>query len=453
MLETTVVLSDFFSWAILKHILRAVITYNICHTMLKDKYNTFVTFLSILTVGLAYTAATFQFYDGMKFVYEVMCLFIYHALIFIVLVFTTEGKIFSKIAATSFSFLAYWISSMIPMLFFTLINEESMYLFTGNTLPLSVYLPLCTITFAFSFLFVIIINFVKLKSKKNFNYRAKYILFLFYPFTHCVSVAYIMLPYIMTLDEKTVALMNASENVAMSVLMNALMLIIDFFIFFFVDHFEKTEDENLQKEREILKLKTDSDYTVMLSEEKQEFRKLKHDFSNIIATAAGFIEIEKYDKAYNILKNTDMHLHGLAGFSLCSNETVNTVIYIKKQYAEQNGITMFVEINENYAVNIDDYDLCRLLHNIIDNCINAVSKLNSEKQFSVLININEDLIEIKTANKFNVNEKSVRQTKSDEHGNGIKIAKEIASKYGGKYVSEHSEDTWFVSVFLSNKQK
>lgn len=453
MLETTVVLNSITGWALLKHLIRAVIAFNICHTMLKDKYNTFVTFFAIVTVTVTFTAASFRFYKGMEFVYEIVCLFLYHILLLIVLHFTSEGNIFSKVAATAFSFLAYWISSMVPLLVFTLMNNDAMYIFTGSTLPLSMYLPLCTITFAFSFIFIIIIKLVKQKSKKNFNNHTKYILFLFYPFTHCVSVAYIMLPYIMTLDEKTVALMNASENVAISILINAIILVVDFFIFFFIEHFEKTEDENLQKEREILKLKTDSDYTVMLSEEKQEFRKLKHDLSNIIATAAGFIEIEKYDKAYNILKNTDMHLHGLAGFSLCSNETVNTVIYIKKQYAEQNGITMFVEINENYAVNIDDYDLCRLLHNIIDNCINAVSKLNSEKQFSVLININEDLLEIKTANKFNVNEKSIRQAKSDEHGNGIKIAKEIASKYGGKYVSEHSEDTWFVSVFLSNKQK
>lgn len=447
----TVILTDFFSWTILKHIIRAVVTFNICHSMLKDKYNTAVTFFSLTITCLTYTAISFRFYNEMEFVYEIASLFIYHLLVFIVLIFTSQGKVFSKLAAAFFSFVAYWASSMIPLLFFVIIKKESFYWFAGPELPLYLYLPLCTITFAFSFLFVMIIKFIKQRSKKKFNNGTKYILLLFYPFSHTVSAAYIMIPYLITLDDNLLLLVNSSQNVAMIVLINTVFLFIDFFILFFVEHFEKTEDENIKKEREIFKLKTDSDYTVMLSEEKQEFRKLKHDFSNITATAMGFIEIGKYDKAYNILSNTDMNLHGLAGFSLCSNETINTVIYIKKQYAEQNNIKMSVEINENYKINIDDYDLCRLLHNLIDNCINAVSKLSLDKQFSVLINIDADLIEIKTTNKYNVREKNVRPIKSDKHGNGIKIAKEIAAKYGGKYVSVQDSDMWISITSLNNK--
>lgn len=228
-------------------------------------------------------------------------------------------------------------------------------------------------------------------------------------------------------------------------------LFIDFLLFFFADRFDNAERENIIKSQEIQKLKTDLDYTVMLKEEKQEFRKLKHDFSNLITTAMGFIEIGKYDKALSILKNTNINLTGLAGFSLCSNETVNTVLYIKKQEASKNHIEMKSEIDENCPVNIDDYDLCRLLHNVIDNGLNAVANLNTKREFYINLQINQDDIIIKTENKFNSKKSDKKGTKSDTHGNGIKIAKEIAEKYGGKFSIKQSEDTWLVSVFLSNK--
>ena len=41
-------MTEFFPWAFILHLARALIVFNIVHTMLKDKYNTVVTFLSVV---------------------------------------------------------------------------------------------------------------------------------------------------------------------------------------------------------------------------------------------------------------------------------------------------------------------------------------------------------------------------------------------------------------------
>ena len=84
----------------------------------------------------------------------------------------------------------------------------------------------------------------------------------------------------------------------------------------------------------------------LFKEEKQEFRKIKHDFANITTTAQGFIEIGKPEKALEILNRTNDDFSELAGFSLCINETINTIIYIKKNQAKKNNINLLAEINE-----------------------------------------------------------------------------------------------------------
>lgn len=47
----------------------------------------------------------------------------------------------------------------------------------------------------------------------------------------------------------------------------------------------------MEVQKEIMKNTLNYNQMQMLNDEKQEFRKLRHDYLNIIATAKGFIEI------------------------------------------------------------------------------------------------------------------------------------------------------------------
>lgn len=184
-------------------------------------------------------------------------------------------------------------------------------------------------------------------------------------------------------------------------------------------------------------------------ENQQEFRNAKHDYVNLISAAKGFIEIGKPEKALEIFQCTNDDITGLSIFSLCSNETVNTIIYMKKQEAEKTGIKVKAEVEEHYPLNVDDYDFCRVLGNIIDNAANALREFEGEKLFRLSIEIDEDLVRIKGENPFDA-AKEKRKRRSKDHGQGTVIIKDIESKYEGSYNVRQENGIWYTNTVLKN---
>ena len=111
----------------------------------------------------------------------------------------------------------------------------------------------------------------------------------------------------------------------------ALCMIADIVLIFIIDKNQKREEKNIESEKSLLKAKLDYEQIMMYNSEKQEFRKLKHDYANIITTAKGFIEIGKPEKSAEILSKASYDISGISQYSPCSNDTINTVLYLKRK--------------------------------------------------------------------------------------------------------------------------
>lgn len=96
---------------------------------------------------------------------------------------------------------------------------------------------------------------------------------------------------------------------------------------------------------------------------------------------------------------------------------------------------------------INDYDLCRLVSNIIDNSINATRNAKDKSQISINIEIDEKTLKINSENEFS---NKTNDHKNGDHGNGIGIIKEIASKYNGTYSYKHNDEIWKTQTVLNN---
>lgn len=106
-----------------------------------------------------------------------------------------------------------------------------------------------------------------------------------------------------------------------------------------------------------------------------------------------------------------------------------------------------VEIEETGSVMIDDYDLCRMLSNIIDNAVNAAMMLESDKEAKITIVIDHESVNIKSKNDFVPEQK--KET-ADGHGFGRKIIQDIAKKYNGKYSFYLVNNTYYSDTTVSN---
>lgn len=433
----TVDLYSFFPWAWLLHLVRALVSFNTVHVILKSKYNSFVTFLAVVV-----PAMLFSFFTVNPKVTtpdnELIVMLLYYLLLFVCVAFICEGKLFSKVFACVCSILSYMGGAILYQLIVAVDSEKVMlYEMTLNQLLIMELSVL-----SFSLLFTAFIKFIKIKKIKSFAYNSKLIFFFLFPLTHIIWLLFFI---------RMIRFIENYKLIIFVFAVNLLFFLIDFLLIFLIDYVEKINDINLKREKELVRSRLDYQQILMLKKEKREFRKIKHDISNIISTAIGFIEINKSEKALEILKSTGDDLEGLAGFSVCSNETVNTIIFIKRQQALENDIQLLTKIDESFNILIDDYDLCRVLNNLIDNALNAASELNGEKVCSLYVCADEEKIIIKSENRF-LQKISEKAKKTKEHGNGIGIIKETVKKYGGSYCAYQENNIWFTETHMLNKK-
>ena len=403
-------LTYFFPWRFIYCISYTFVFYNISRSMLKDKYHPLLTFLLILIARSITSEIFFNLYP-----YDVLGYPTFAILSFIILIFLTQGTIIKKLICTLIGFISTFIAGCTMAVVQGIIYDGRSYeeIFgTDTNLQYDysyIFLISCIVNVSISFLFSGILKLLNSK-KSKFENKKIYAFISFFPASHIFTIIFALFLAPEVGNQPNFGL---AVNVVVYILMSVILLF-DCSFPFVIDYFEKIEEDNINKDREIIKNTLNYNQMLMMKQEKQEFRKIKHDFANIITTAKGFIEINKPEKALNILSNTNEDLMSLAGFSVCSNETINTVLYIKQQQAEKNNIKLDIEIDENCAVLIDDYDLCRLLHNIIDNALNAVLSLTDSKYCKIFIEINNEKLLIKTENKFNNSEKKHNNKKSTE---------------------------------------
>ncbi len=286
-----------------------------------------------------------------------------------------------------------------------------------------------------------LIKLVLRKTKKDFNFSPKYLFFLWFPITH---VATFLMFYILLLKLHTQFL---SLSIAVGCLMG-LIMVLDIVSFFVVERFEKVERENKKYQEELFKYQLDYQQTLLLRENQKEIRKMRHDMLNILSTADGFIDIQKYDKASSILKNATNDLSSLKGVSICSNETLNTILSIKMNHATEKDITLNFNITENSPISIDDYSLCRIIGNLTDNAINAVKETDSDT-VNITIEIAPEALTIITENKFDAKEDKAI-TKNKNRGQGKGIIRDIVKKFDGSYNCAIDGELYKTTTVLSN---
>lgn len=438
-------LTPLLPYRIILHLAEGFAIFNICHGILKDKYNSVITFIAALAARVIVAQLLF---DTQASAVSYIVLGIALFLIFKVL---TQGEMPRIVISVVFVIISKFFTAVIMTMLCGVVYQGKSYedVFGTENLNLDylyMFFCQCVLTIAVSYLFAGILKFFYRKKSASGNNNKILILFSFFPVSHIIVVVCAL--FAVTADYSETSDYSLIANFIVAAFMIIIMLF-DCLFPFAMDYFEAIEERNILNERALTKSKMEYQQVLMRKEDQQEFRKVKHDYANLISAAKGFIEIGKPEKALEILQRTNDDITGLSRFSLCSNETVNTIIYMKKQEAEKDGIKVKAEVEEHYPLNVDDYDFCRVLGNIIDNAVNALREFEGEKLFGLSIEMDEDFVRIKGENPFDA-AKAKRKRRSKDHGQGTVIIKDIASKYDGSYNVRQENGIWYTDTVLKN---
>lgn len=159
-------------------------------------------------------------------------------------------------------------------------------------------------------------------------------------------------------------------------------------------------------------------------------------------------ELESITGTYNQMIQTD-------------NNAIDTVIFEKIMYCNSHDIKLSYMVSKNSLDFMDNVDIYALVSNLIDNAIEATSKLEDKNKKVISLNIGNkvNLTNISITNYYlgNISFKDgLPITSKDDklsHGFGMKSIKKIVEKYQGTINIEAEDNIFALTITFTNSIK
>ena len=187
----------------------------------------------------------------------------------------------------------------------------------------------------------------------------------------------------------------------------------------------------------------------------ETIRKIRHDYKNHLAAVSAIFKEGKTEKAVQYLEEGISKSDEKLVFVQTRNDIVNAVINLKLSAARTLGIDCTYSSVADFK-GLDDYDLCSLLSNMLDNAVTAAAE-SERKILQINISANEWSYMFNVKNSIDssvlTDNPSLKTTKTSEgHGLGTVIIREIAEKYDGVCDFYEEDDLFCCNVLLNIKE-
>ncbi|MFW5976407.1 MAG: sensor histidine kinase [Bacillota bacterium] len=174
----------------------------------------------------------------------------------------------------------------------------------------------------------------------------------------------------------------------------------------------------------------------------QELKKQMHDFKNHLGTLNMMLEMDKISRAKKYLNGLINEVTTIQQNFKTGNEVIDALLCSKIIQAKDRNINLNINVLKSLKLpQVNDWDINRIIGNLIDNSIEALKFLNTKKEVEVLINRKDKLniIKVKTFGVLipeevqkNIFKKGYTSKQESGHGLGLYICQQIVKSYQGK---------------------
>jgi len=191
----------------------------------------------------------------------------------------------------------------------------------------------------------------------------------------------------------------------------------------------------------------------MLAEQYSQSERLRHDMKNHIIALSGLFQSKEWEKMGGYLKQLEGN--GMeTGGDMTGNKAVDALLYQKRKRAEKEKVRWECDIQMPKVCCINEFDLCVLFGNILDNALEACERLRSDE--CGFINIQARtvkkcfLIEMKNSvNRMEMYTEGIsRKENPQEHGIGLLNVSDVVHKYNGAMHTETENNTFVISILI-----
>lgn len=198
-----------------------------------------------------------------------------------------------------------------------------------------------------------------------------------------------------------------------------------------------------------------------MEEMNTTLRAQRHDQMNHLQVVYGLLEMEAYDDIKTYLTPVWKEIQKTGKALKTSKPALNALLMAKASEAESRGIDMFVEVKSDLKeLRMPDWELCKVLSNIIDNGMTALSAKESDRQLRVDISEDRETYLFIISNNGpeipdKIREEIFRQgftsKKEAGHGMGLSIVRKVLAGVGGTVTVSSDPDETMFTVTVAKK--
>jgi len=189
-----------------------------------------------------------------------------------------------------------------------------------------------------------------------------------------------------------------------------------------------------------------------------ELRAARHDYLNHLQVVYGLLELEEYEDLKNYLTPVYKGIMKTGKALKTSKPALNALLKAKMEEAEGQQIDVYVEVKSDLKqFVVEDWQLCKVLSNLIDNAMTALSEKAEEKTLEIDINEDRECYRFSVSNNGTPIPKECQESifkrgfstkKGEGHGMGLAIVSDIVKEHNGSVsVSSTEEKTEFTVTF------
>jgi len=195
-----------------------------------------------------------------------------------------------------------------------------------------------------------------------------------------------------------------------------------------------------------------------------ELRGVRHDYQNHVQVVYGLMELEEYEELRNYLEPVYKHMLKTGKALKTSKPAINALIKAKMDEAEGKGIDFYTEVKSDLGrLKVADWELCKILSNLLDNAMTALEGLEQERKITLDISEDKGLYRFSVSNngpqipihmQSEIFKEGISSKKGTGHGMGLYIVSNVLRKYDGKIsLFSDEEETEFVFTFTKENSE
>lgn len=182
-----------------------------------------------------------------------------------------------------------------------------------------------------------------------------------------------------------------------------------------------------------------------------ELRSQRHDYLNHLQVVYGLMQLEEYDELQKYLQPIYKGMQKTGKALKTSKPAINALLKAKMDEAESKNIDFYVEVKSDLKeLHMEDWELCKVISNIVDNAMTALEAKESEKKITL------EIIEDRECYYFSISnngpkipeemqgvifKQGITSKKEEGHGMGLYIVMNVIKAHKGtmKLISNEKE--------------